>query len=87
MHTDDETDDTGQPDYQIRSVRFKPDEWEAVKKHTSKHGVKVGSFLRNCALRAVGYRTDADKLMDAAQTITASVASVGASAKKSTKRR
>lgn len=77
--TDDEIDSGDEPQYQIRSVRFKPDEWQAVLKHTGMYGVKVGSFLRACALRAVGYRTEADKLVHTAQAISAAVASLGGS--------
>lgn len=55
----------------IRSLRFKKVQWEAIKKHIAKHGIKMAPFLRNAALRAAGYQTEGEALARAVDSVVA----------------
>lgn len=57
----------------VRSVRFNPQQWDAVTKHTEKYGIKHGTFLRNAALKMAGYATEVDGMRNTAAALARAV--------------
>jgi hypothetical protein len=53
----------------VRSVRFLPDQWQAITAKCDELGVPVGKFLRNAALAASGAPTESLNLRKLADTL------------------
>lgn len=69
-------DDDKKDDDVVRSLRFKKPQWDALKQHIAKHGIKMAAFLRNAALRAAGYQTEVDGMRNTATALARAVDSV-----------